>query len=150
MFSIWLTVCSTAHIKATESYHRYYMILWKQYVLSHCPQLIFRHTRRHKIICPRCIVIFTQLPFPSHHSATYSICISWHVCVCKCLCLCDHVCMCSLKCDAFPGIEPSSPQEASGQPSCPQMLKEAVLYYTLLKYCHLNYVIEKRESVNRG
>ena len=97
----WLRRSSVC-IKVTESYHRYYMTPWKQYVLPLCPRLIFEHTRRHRqqsaLVAYWFIVEWVSV-FSIHHSVARQhvyVSILARVCVSVCLSVSvwDHVGVC--------------------------------------------------------
>lgn len=151
----WLRRSSVC-IKVTESYHRYYMTPWKQYVLPLCPRLIFEHTRRHRqqsaLVAYWFIVEWVSV-FSIHHSVARQhvyVSLLARVCVSVCLCLCGIMSECVFPemrcCSRHGAIQSTGCQwEGSGQPSCPVLLKKrlVVLFYALLKQCY-----QKLRSIN--
>lgn len=105
--------------KSRSLSHTLDITIWKQIVQPHCPRLIFKQRQRHAVITSArwsslsCVFIDHRHSSCEFHGTLVSAGVqSWRR-------------VNSLKCDAVPGTEPRSPQEACGKGASQQ----AVLYW---------------------
>lgn len=87
-----ICVLHCVYMKVTTSYHSYYMILWKQFMLFQCPQLLFKHACR-SCLSPVLNYFHSANISPFIILSLYIIHISWHTCVCRCLCVIMYLCV---------------------------------------------------------